>query len=155
MTAIKVEYINPFLKATKETFASMVGLDIIPGKPFLRNGNEGNNVISGVIGLSGKMKGAVVINFPETTAIKAVSTFIGAEIDSLDEDVTDAVGELANIIAGYAKKDLEQYNLALSLPTVIKGENYRFVNAKGSAAVVIPFKSDAGDFDLAVSLVEA
>jgi len=76
---MKVEHINPFLKSTIDTFATMLKRKIIPGKVFLRVQQQ-NSDISGVIGLSGDIRGAVVMAYPKQTALNVVSAFLGEEM---------------------------------------------------------------------------
>lgn len=152
MTApIKVEHLNPFVSATMETFSSMVKTKVTPGKPLLVNGSKMRCDISGIIGLSGGAKGAVILGFPKLTALKAVSGFIGEKIVIMDDVVKDAVGELANIVAGAAKKDLIRYNISISLPSVIFGDNHEVVGGKEVIPMAVPFESELGIFHLIVS----
>ena len=147
---VKVEHINPFVNATMETFKSMVHTEVAPGKIMLLSGSKLNYDISGIIGLSGGAKGTVAISFPRITALKVVSEFIGEKQLALDETVKDAVGELANIIAGAAKKDLTQFKISISLPTVIIGENHKVQGGKEVMPLLVPFDSPIGSFHLVV-----
>jgi len=147
---VKVEHINPFVNATKVTFETMVHTAVTPGKIMLLSGSKLNYDISGIIGLSGGAKGTVAISFPRVTALKVVSEFIGEKQLALDETVKDAVGELANIIAGAAKKDLTQYKISISLPTVIIGENHKVQGGKEVMPLLVPFDSQFGSFHLVV-----
>jgi len=77
-TVPKVEHINPFLNATKETFSTMVNMEAKPSsKPYLKQGEGTTYDVSGVIGLSGDAKGSISISFPRTTVLKVVSEFLG------------------------------------------------------------------------------
>jgi chemotaxis protein CheX len=117
--------------------------------------NQGGGIgrdISGVIGLTGELLGSVALSFPEDTALKALTAFIGVPITSLDSDSMDAIGELVNIIAGYAKKFIEEYKTVISLPTVIKGKGLEVKEPADVFSFKIPFKSSLGEFDLSVGL---
>lgn len=149
MSAIKAEHINPFISATLETFASMVRVKVTPGKVKLKAGDPLSYDISGIIGLSGGAKGSVAISFPRPTAFAMVRAFSGsAEVG--DAEVIDAVGELANIIAGAAKRDLSQHNVSISLPTVITGKDHGINGPVDTVSMVVPFESEHGRFDLAI-----
>ncbi len=148
----KVEHINPFLQATCNSFETMIGMKAKPGKPSLKQGMGVSYDVSGVIGLSGEAKGSVVISFPKETALKVVSAFIGETVPDLNEDITDAVGELANIIAGSAKKNLVDFKINISLPTVVMGSEHSIFEPKDVLSMIIPFECDAGHFDVAVNL---
>jgi chemotaxis protein CheX len=148
--SIKAEHINPFIKATMDTFASMVRVKVTPGKVKLKAGDPLSYDISGIIGLSGGAKGSVAISFPRETANAMVRAFSGAgEVE--ESGVIDAVGELANIIAGAAKKDLSQHNISISLPTVVTGKDHGINGPVDTVNMVVPFESEHGRFDLAIS----
>ncbi len=150
--SISIEHVNPFLKATIETYKTMIGVDIIPGKPTLNKGRGLTYDISGVIGISGDVKGSVTMSYPNETALKTVSKFLFEEVNEIDDDLRDAIGELANIVAGYAKKFLN-FNIMISLPTVISGQNLVIQEPSDVFSFVVPFScAELGDFDVGVGL---
>lgn len=148
---VKVEHLNPFIAATKETFKSMLQTQIVPGKLFLLSSSKVQHDISGIIGLSGGAKGTIALSFPKICALKAVSQFIGEKVVTIDDGVKDAIGELANIVAGAAKRDLSQYKISISLPTVIVGDNHEIQGGKEVIPLGVPFESPFGNFCLIVS----
>jgi chemotaxis protein CheX len=150
---MKAEHINPFLKSTIETFKTMVGLAVTPGKLYLRK--EPNNAdISGVIGLSGDIRGAVVMAYPSETAIKISAKFLGEDIKELNAGVADCIGELGNIITGFAKKDLQSLHLSISLPSIVRGRSHVVDMPKEAPVMCIPFDSECGSFTMEISMVE-
>jgi chemotaxis protein CheX len=149
--SIKVEHINPFIIATMETFKSMIKHEAKPGKVTLERRIGFQSDISGIIGLSGGAKGSISMTFPKITALKVVSAFVGEKIVTVDDGVIDAVGELANIVAGAAKKDLVKYNISISLPTVVVGDNHELSGAKEVTPIFVPFETPLGNFSLVVS----
>ncbi len=153
--AIKVEHVNPFISSTMETFTKMVGIEAKPGKLMLKKDSKLNYDISGIIGLSGLVKGSVSMSFPEATAIAICNKFMSADYKDLHADILDAVGELVNIVAGNAKKGLTEFNINISLPSVIVGPNHNIIEPKDAVSFVIPFTTTLGGFHVAVSLKPA
>lgn len=149
---VKVEHVNPFIKATIETFQKMLSIDIKIGKPRLKGDTNATHDVSGIIGLSGDAKGAVAVSFPMLTALDAVGRFIGEQVTEMNPDVHDAIGELANIIAGAAKRDLTDFKISISLPTVVSGTGHSIYEAKDVLSMLIPFTYENHAFDLAVAL---
>lgn len=148
---ISVEYVNPFLRATVETYKAMLGTNIIPGKPMLAKGRGINYDISGIIGISGEIKGSVAMSYSNESVLKSVSAFLGEPVTEVDDAVMDAVGELANIVAGYAKKFLDA-TVYISLPTVIKGTGLVIKEPPDVFSFIVPFDCELGAFDVAVGL---
>jgi len=60
--------------------------------------------------------------------------------------------ELANIIAGNAKKDLFNLNVSISLPNVVIGKNHQIACPSDVKSFVVPFTSEIGNLVLEVSL---
>lgn len=112
------------------------------------------NSITGVIGLAGTHKGVLAMHFPKPVAMAITGSFLGMDVDEINEDVEDAVGELANMLGGSVKSILSAKgrDIDLSLPSVISGENYDFQPTREIERVVIPFQCDAGDFMVELEL---
>ena len=80
---MRSELINPFLKATVSTFQTMVNAVPSAQTPYVKAEPSLSHDVSGIIGLSGGAKGAVIISFPTKTALATVSAFIGLTVSSI------------------------------------------------------------------------
>jgi chemotaxis protein CheX len=151
---MKVEYINPFVVSTRSVFATMLGWEIRRGAPFVKDSFQPHHDVSGVIGLSGKAKGTIVLSLDRDVALAATEAMLGEHPEEIGEEVVDAVGELANMIAGGAKAKLEQFALRVSLPSVITGKSHCVQFPSRATQIAIPFQSEAGPLMVEVGLVE-
>ncbi len=153
-SGLNVDYINPFIESVVNTFKTMASVDAERERVFLKGEGDEMYGVTGIIGLGGEACGAVVLNFPESVAIKAVSSFVGESYESISSDVVDGVGELTNIVAGDAKNRLMQkgYNFDIGLPKIVVGRNYVTAQSQSVPCIVIGFKSSIGAFTLEVSL---
>ena len=153
------QYIQPFINVCKNVFKEFVNLDLEAKLPYFMEKEAPTEWdVSGVIGLSGEARGAVVISMKRELAQKLTSILTGTEHKELDSDVVDAVGEIINIIAGNAKQQLEEaFKLVISLPTIIKGKEHSIAWPEGQARVIcIPFSTSSSDtFTLSVALEAA
>ena len=147
-----VSYVNPFLKATNETFKTMIGIDVAMEKPIVKTTTEHHYDVSGVIGLSGEAQGTIALSFSKPAALKIVSKMIGMEIKIVGADLTDGIGEIANIVAGYAKQYLTEYKVSISLPNVVIGKSHALAAPSGVPTIVVPFKCELGEFAVEVAL---
>ncbi|MCX7905425.1 MAG: chemotaxis protein CheX [Elusimicrobiales bacterium] len=103
---------------------------------------NGSVEVSVFLGIGGKKKYTVVIETDEKFAIKVASAMLMEEINEWSEAVSDAFGELANMIAGNIKSKLpSETELSLSLPTVIKGKSYTYSTPKMKEIAKMCFKS--------------
>ena len=150
------QYIQPFIKVCKNVFCEFVNMELEAKIPhFTKKDTISEWDISGVIGLTGEARGAVVISMRQDLAIKLTAILTGAEHKNLDDDVVDAVGELINIIAGNVKQELEDaFRLVISLPTIVKGKEHTINWPDSQTRVIcIPFETtDSDNFSLSVAL---
>lgn len=149
-----VQFINPFVGAVKTVFKTMVSTDITVGKPVVvRSAHEMRADVSAVIGLSGDAVGAVVLSLPVATAEAAASKFAGVQMDQTHPDFSDALGELANMVAGSAKAKLEGLNVSISLPSVIIGREHIVSQSRNKPRLLLPCESALGSFNVEVAMV--
>lgn len=100
--------------------------------------------ITSCVHVSGTWQGAVTAECGYGMAVAVAAAMFELEPDELSEDeVRDAFGEVANLLAGQFKLDLPD-GCALSLPTVTKGEDY-LVNVPGSKLVQRTCVRQAGE----------
>ena len=150
-----VEFINPFIDSATNVFETMLGCPVSRTGLKLNENFTPEYDLTGIIGLSGKASGNVVISFEQRLSLKATEALLGEKVDTVTEDVIDTVGELTNMIAGHAKTGLEELEMVLALPTVIVGQNHSIRFPSKVQSLSIPFTSDWGCFNIEVGLVEA
>jgi len=148
---MKAEYINPFLDASMNLFKTHLQFQIKNNAPFINEDSQNLNEVSAIIGLAGDIVGAVVLSFTRETAIAMASRFTEQPYHALTKEVIDCVGEMVNIIAGNAKRDLLAFRIEISLPGVITGHTYKINWPQGVPVITIPFESEAGMFNVNVS----
>jgi chemotaxis protein CheX len=139
-------WINVFCSTTIEVLRTMFSIEAQPGTPSLKAEPYPTADITGIIGFSGDAQGSIAMSFPSATALKMVSTLVGAPMTSLDMEVADGIGELANIVAGNAKKELNGIALSISLPQVVIGKDHVLSVQSTIPIVVIPFSTPMGGF---------
>jgi len=147
-----VAFINPFVRATSETFKTMLNMELNMGNPELKKSAKHRFDISGVIGLSGEAQGIISLSFPKALALQVVSQLLGVEVKSLGAELTDAIGEIANIVAGYAKQYLTEFSLSISLPNVVIGADHKIAVQSGVPVIIVPFSCNLGEFAMEVAL---
>ncbi len=148
--AIDVDYINPVIAGLEDTFTTMLNCKVERVGLGLMENNQALHPVSGIIGISGKGVGTIVLSMSEAVAIKAAGTMLMCELAEIDDDVMDAVGELTNMVCGGAKARLEKYQLSMSLPNVLCGNNCRLHFPQNSHPISIPYKCAWGPLALQI-----
>ncbi len=148
---INPKLIVPFVNSVRNVFATMVGVSTTMDRPRIKTDRAPAYDVSGIIGFSGDVIGTVVVSFQKCAAAKLVEAFAGMAVDPDSPDFADAVGELANMIAGGAKQHLG--NAAdISIPSVVIGQGHVITRPSDVPCVVIPCKTEVGDFAVEVSV---
>lgn len=149
-----VRFINPFIVATQNALKTMAGLEVTRGSPFVKGSFQALADISGIIGLAGQAKGAVVVSFPFSLGKKIFEAMTGEVVESDDPGITDAVGEMANMIAGGAKGSLTEMGMdfRISVPSVVVGKEHSISHKSDAPCLVIPFQFGSETFWLQVSI---
>lgn len=144
------EIIGPFVQGTLEMMGSMLGLDgqvcdfdqAIHPAPHL----------FGTIPLGGRAQGRITVGLLEADGRELVGAMMGldgADVD--DELMLDGLGEIANVIAGFATSALSdnELKLEIGLPEVAK-------QAPVASAQVVQrrIESELGAFHLSLELVK-
>jgi len=147
-----VKFINAFVGSIINVFKTMLDEDVKVDKPVLKKDELVTAEVSGIIGLSGEVQGSVVLSFEADVACKIASQFAGADMTIDSADFSDAIGELANMVAGNAKKDFTGYDASISLPSVIIGKGHKVSQSKAWPYLVIPCSTDMGTFNVEVAI---
>ena len=151
---MEIKYINPFIEATKGVFYNFFKKTPRVKTPYLIRKEEPHKWdISAIIGIAGEARGMVVLSFTKFLATYLTSILVYREVKEIDDDVVDTLGEMVNIIAGNAKKGLEEYMLVISLPSIVSGTNHEIRWPGRTVSIIgIPFHTSYGEFTLSVGL---
>jgi chemotaxis protein CheX len=149
-----VELRENIIESAKEIFTTMVMMDIAAQEDVAAEPQPLVDSISGIIGLAGTFKGVLAIHLPQHVAIAITSSFLGMDVATMNEDVEDAVRELANMLGGNVKSILSEKgrDIDLSLPTTISGKHYDFRPTKEAERLIISFQCDTGQFTIELQL---
>ncbi len=147
-----VSFVNPFIQATVEAFSTMLDIELKIGVPKLPKNATHTCDISGVIGLSGEAKGMISLSFPKDIALVVASKLREEEVNEVNKELIDAIGELVNIVAGYSKQFLTNFKIQISLPNVVIGKDHKIAVEHGVPLIIIPIESSLGNFAMEVAL---
>jgi chemotaxis protein CheX len=150
-TTIDAKLIVPFVNSVRGVFSTMVGVQTTVNRPFLKSDPSPSHDVSSIIGFSGEVVGSVVVSFQNDAAARLASAFAGTDLQPGTTDFADAVGELANMIAGAAKKDLGG-NANITVPSVVIGAGHVLARLSDVPCIVIPCDTPVGSFAVEVSI---
>ncbi|MGK0441088.1 MAG: chemotaxis protein CheX [Pseudohongiellaceae bacterium] len=143
------QYINPLLESTITVLTTMTMIEVTAGKPSLKTDNRNLGDITSTIDLAGSDKhGSLAISFSEAAIVNITEKMLGEKLDGSDETITDAVGEITNMITGSAKRIYSEQGIEFDLtrPTTVIGKENPIEHSVKGAVILIPFSTEAGPF---------
>ncbi|RNC70706.1 MAG: chemotaxis protein CheX [Desulfuromonadales bacterium] len=142
------------IEGTKDVFSTMIMMEVADAYPLAEPLGMFHCGVTGMVGLAGSYSGILSIHCPPEFAMLATSNMLGMEVTEIGEDVTDALGEIANMMGGNIKMALSKggADLHLSVPTVISGEEYTVVALSDKECVIVPFTGDGHRFIVGLKL---
>ena len=146
--------VKKFYSDVQEVFTTMVGVEDLLHLPLLVDPKTHfSDCITAMVGFAGLFNGLVSLHVPQTLALSFTSSMIGMEVTELNEDVNDALGEIANMVAGSFKHHLSSdgHEVRLSTPSVISGKEY--VISSGSQANTLTLLFDSNNEWFMISVV--
>jgi chemotaxis protein CheX len=148
------EIADKLIASTNEIFTGMVMMEIESIDPPVEPLGQMKKSITGMIGLAGTFKGVLAIHFSNDIAMAVTGSFLGLDVEEINEDVHDAVGEIANMLGGDLKAILSDKgkDIQLSLPSTIGGDEYVFNSRDTGEQLILSFKVPAGVFHVEVQL---
>jgi len=127
----------------EDVFRTMLGLEVGPSVP---GESPASGSLTATVQFVGEWKGAVLLQCSAQQALAFTASLLrGLKPDCVDEDVRDALGELANMVGGNLKSVLPT-GVALSMPSVVDGSDYAMRICGGNAAKTVAFSSELGVF---------
>jgi chemotaxis protein CheX len=135
--------------SVEEVFEIMLGCRV---KPVPNANAQPPAEFTAMVGLAGSLCGILSFSSDRKTAGEVAKCMLGPEIAQSSDQVSDALGEICNMIAGNFKNKLTgaDSRCVLSVPTVIIGEEYsvRSLADGGSLQTVMRF----GDSQIVIVL---
>lgn len=111
--------------AVAEVFELMMGVECVPES--CEQGLNSSHLVTAVVGLAGALSGACILRMEQPAALSMAGKLLGMPIETWDETVNDALGEVSNMLAGAWKSRLPEISAScmLSVPAVVSGTNYQ------------------------------
>ena len=109
--------------AAREVFELMLGCHLTAPAVV----EEPSLEFTAMVGLAGQLCGLLRVQCQETAAALMTAKMLGVELDQVGPDLSDALGEICNMVAGNFKNKIAGLadGCMLSPPMVITGSNYR------------------------------
>ena len=148
MAEFSVEYINPFLMAATSVIKDICQVDMKIGRPYVKTTEFASDSVIIMIGVTGEVRGQVLMSFPEAHALHVASKMMTA----LDDMSASAINELGNMMMGNAATILSTKGIAMDItpPTLCRGNVY--LKQSYSQNICVPLTSDEIHMELDIAI---
>ncbi len=141
--------LNPIILAVIRTFDSMLGCMPRRTGLELKQKSSPRYPLSAIVALTGKLNGTIVLSVSEQVALGVLQRLLFIETEEINSDVCDAVGEIANMIAGASKSELSHLSLSLGIPNMVLGKDHEVhYPPEVTSPMCIHFDSEMGPFTI-------
>ena len=126
----------------------MAQMELRPQKPKVKKDQVARGDVSGLIGMvGGDVKGSMSITLEEGLSLQIMQNMLGERPDKLNEEVSDMVGEITNIVAGGAKRMLAEdgFDFDMATPMVVAGKGHSIRHQCDGAIIIMPLVSEFGN----------
>ncbi|MCQ2576341.1 MAG: chemotaxis protein CheX [Treponema sp.] len=158
---MRVEYINPFVKASFRVLKDVLGgADIKRGDLYLKSTAMPVMGVAVLVGLAGDVEGRVLLDMTLETAINLASVMNGEKLPSFDDLGKSTISELANLITGQFVTMLHELNFQVDItpPTLFVGQQMEISALSGSTnnveALIVPLITEYGKIEINVAIRE-
>ncbi|UZQ85059.1 chemotaxis protein CheX [Thermoclostridium stercorarium] len=154
---MKVEYINPFIEASQQVFQMVIGVKPSLKKVYLKKSPYNSDSVAVIVGLTGTIRGQVIISLSVETAKIIASTMMGGmPIEVFDDMARSAIAELGNMIIGNTATILSTrgINVEITPPSLLMGDNIVVSQIKMNTICVPLDLGDSRSVDIDVSIEE-
>lgn len=115
----------------------------------LKQKNSPRFPLSAIVGLTGRLNGTIVFSVSEAVALEILNRLVFEQVESINSEVCDAVGEVANMIAGSAKAELAHLQISLGIPNMVLGKDHEVhYPPEVKNPMCIHFDSEMGPFTI-------
>lgn len=151
------QLVKSLIKDVQEVFINMVGVVDLMHLPIqIDVTTHFKDCLTAMVGLAGIYNGLVSVHIPWPLAISFTSLMLDMEVKEIDDDVNDAMGEIANMIAGSFKQHLSKggSDIQLSTPSVVNGADYEVSSGNNLENITLKFATADEWFMVALSIEE-
>jgi chemotaxis protein CheX len=154
---MNVDYINPFIEASQSVLMMMTGNKPELGQVYIRKSPFKSDNVAVIVGLTGKIRGQVILSFSQKSALAVASAMMGGmTVSVLDEISKSAISELANMIMGNTATLLASRGIGIEItpPSLFMGEKL-LITPANMKTICIPLRiGGENSIDIDVSLAD-
>lgn len=136
------------VSGVQEVFSTMLMMELKNDEAVADQKLEMDSNLTSMVGLGGGIRGVLAIHCPMRVATAITGEFLGMELSEINDDVKDAIGEIANMVAGNLKISYSKINVQveLAIPTSVVGNSFKISGFSAANRVTVPLYMEEDPF---------
>jgi chemotaxis protein CheX len=145
--------VDLLVESTREVFEKMILRNIILGTPIEGDALRPKSNVVATVSFAGSDSGVVAFYSTVGAACEIAGSMLGMAPEEVNGDMPDAIGEVANMIAGNLRTRMTDagHPWAISIPTVTIGSDFYTKYVSDVRRILCPFRMD--DHEVFVELI--
>jgi chemotaxis protein CheX len=129
----------------------MLHIPLTTGQPMLDAEESVTFEISSIGMITGKVSGCVVINLSREMGLHLASTLLHSNIETIEQDALDAIGEITNMVIGLADTHFPIEEIHCGIPIVVVGKEEK-IYPINVPVITVPCHTALGGFNMEIVL---
>ena len=142
--------------ATHDVFETMIGHRLSHDPPIAGEALRPRSNVVACVGIAGSVSGLVAIYSTTDTAKVIAAGLLGISPDELNGEMVDAIGEVANMVAGSFRTRISERGIQcdITVPTVTVGSDFYTSYVSNVERCMCPFKlAEHDEHEVCVELI--
>lgn len=154
---MQVDMVHIVIRAALEVIRQEIGGQPAAGSIKLQSSSQTSEEVTVMIGVTGDVRGMVLLGMSEATALAIVSRMMGEECTIFDELAQSGIAEMGNVITGLASQGLEAagFTCTISPPALVAGGPGIIISTVNIRQFVVPINTELGTLVLHAALEQA
>ena len=145
---INDEYAASILKSVNNVLGMMAQIPVVPQTAEIKTDTLSRGDVTGLIKIKGKnIQGTASISFSREIILELTKRMLRTEITEIDETAQDLAKEMANMLIGGAKSEMDDrgYYADMSIPYLSTGLGHKIIHTMGIRTTLIPVTTEYGN----------
>lgn len=154
------EIVQDIHQSVQTTLSSIFGFQPLPKPhrvewPASTIGEKVRGDISGFVSLvQDEVEATMIVSFKKEAVFTMVNKAFNKNITQIDSLACSAVGEIANVVYGIVKTNLNKrgFSFKATIPNVVLGQYHSIVSLSSGPTMVLPFTLGDSEFHVLLTL---
>lgn len=150
---MRMDLIQPFIDSLDAVLAEMMQAPSTVADLSMEEDGYRTKGLAAVVTFKGQIEGRIILDMDPSAAAKVAEILAGTEVDPSEAIVSEAVGELANMVIGNAVTQLNDRGFTFKVfPPQVFAQEHGEKAGQDAEATILRFATAAGNVHLNIGL---